>query len=90
MATESQENKDKPVKTVTLDFPYKFGTKEITECIFPVRPKAKALKGMSVTNPTADDQMIILGRVTNLSTPEIEDMDLQDFKKVNEVLQDFL
>jgi len=85
MATESQ-----PVKTVTLKYPYTFGDKNIKECNFIRRPKAKDLKGLSLTDMKADDQLLLLGKMTDLSTPELGEMDLADFQDVSEALASFL
>lgn len=88
MTTESQSQE--PVKTVVLKHPYEFGEKQINECIFTRRPKAKDLKGLKLNELEAEGQCILLGRVTNLTTPEIEEMDLADFQTVGEALASFL
>ncbi len=90
MVTENLKNKNKPVKVITLKHPYNFGSKQITQCIFERRPKAKDLKGLSLAKQLADDQFVLLGRVTNLSTPEIEEMDMEDAMVCMEAITDFL
>lgn len=79
-----------PVKTIKLGFPFDFGDRHITEVNFTRRPKAKDLKGINVSAMQADDTAILLGRITDLSTPEIEEMDLSDFTLLGNALADFL
>ena len=88
MSTETQ--KQKPIKVVKLEKPYKFGDKRITECIFEREPKAKDLKGLALGKGLTDDQYILLGRITNLSTPEIEEMSMGDAMLCISALEDFL
>ena len=92
MVAENRKEKstEEPIKIITLKHPYTFGTKQISECIFARRPKAKDLKGLKLGEGKVDDQFILLGRCTNLSTPEIEEMDLEDFTNVGQALTDFL
>ena len=93
MATESQDTnpRDGAVKVIELKHPFIFGKdKQITECIFHRRTKAKDLKGLKLANGMVDDQCVLLGRITNLSTPEIEELDLEDFSSVGTVVADFL
>lgn len=91
MTTESQnETSGTPIKTVTLKHPYNFGEKKITQCIFERRPRAKDIKGLALAKQMADDQYILLGRITNLTTPEIEYMDLEDVMIVMGELESFL
>ena len=93
MTTESQKQKEKEseaVAIITLKYPFKFGEKNITQCIFMHRPKAKDLKGLDLSSGRAEEQCKLLGRVTDLSTPEIEELDLEDFAIVGKKLATFL
>jgi len=86
MVTENQT----PIKTIKLEYPFEFGKEEITEVHVMRRPKAKDMKGINLQEMTADAQCKLLGRITNLMTPVIEEFDLADFKTLSEAVADFL
>lgn len=88
MTTESQKQ-EKPVKVVKLT-PYKFGTKEISELKILRKPKAKDLKGLAIAKGLADDQFVLLGRISDLTTPEIEEMGMGDSLLCIQAIEDFL
>ena len=88
MTTESQ--KPTPIKTIVLEYPFEFAKEQITEVNITRRPKAKDMKGINLQNFTADAQCVLLGRISDLSTPAIEELDLADFKRLSEEVSDFL
>jgi len=85
MTTESQ-----PVKTITLEFPVKVGDVEKGTINILRRPKAKDLKGLNMQAMQAEDVCKLLGRISDLSTPEIEEIDLKDFQSIGEAMKEFL
>lgn len=89
MVAENQDE-TKGIKKVTLEHPYTFGTKQITEINFLRRPKAKDMRGIIPQNMTVDETGLVLGRCTDLSTAEVLEMDLDDIALVNEALSSFL
>ena len=86
MTTESQE----PIKTITLEHPFKFGDENISQILILRRPKAKDLKGLNMQAMQAEDVCKLLGKISNLSTPQIEEIDLADFNSLGEAMKDFL
>lgn len=88
MTTESQHQE--PIKIVKLEHPYSFGQKEIGQVEFLRRPKTKDIKGLNRNNMTTADTLRVLANITPLSTPEMEEMDLDDFALVQEALLSFL
>lgn len=94
MVAENHKNKSgqvaEPVKIFKLQFPFAYGDTQITECKFMRRPKAKDIKGLKLSDQLADDQYILLGRITDLSTPVIEEMDMADAMSLIKELTDFL
>lgn len=86
MVTENQE----PIKVFKLDTPYSFGSKEITKVKFLRRPKAKDIKKVDIQAMSSVDTMRVLANITDLSIPEIEEMDLDDFNILSQELLSFL
>lgn len=89
MVAENQDEK-KSIKRIKLEHPYSVGSKQITEVNFTRRPKARDMKGINPQNMTMDESTLVLGRCTDLSTPELMEMDLDDMSLVGEALSDFL
>lgn len=93
MTTESRKSEsenEKPLKVIKLEKPYTFGEKKITEFKILREPKAKDMKGMQLAKGLADDQFILLGKISNLSTAEIEQMSMGDVMLCIKTLEDFL
>jgi hypothetical protein len=91
MTSESHKSEnEKALKVIKLSTPYTFGEKKISECRILREPLAKDLKGIQLAKGLADDQFILLGRISNLSTTEIENMTMGDVMLCMKTLEDFL
>ncbi len=88
MSTETQ--KQEPIKVIKLDYPVEFGDKTIDVLNIMRRPKAKHLIGLNMQAMQAGDVCKLLGKISDMSTPEVQEIDLQDFHKVGEALKAFL
>jgi hypothetical protein len=89
MTTESQKQ-EKPVKVVILSKPYTFGEKKIRELRIMREPLAEDLKGLAIGKGLADDQFVLLGRISDLSTSEIHKMSMGDSLLCIQAIEDFL
>ncbi len=90
MSTERQKTKREPISTHKLEKPFQFGTKEITEINIIKRPKGKHIKDIALGGMTGNDSALLLGRISDLETPEILEFELVDFRKASDLLADFL
>ena len=54
------------------------------------RPRIGDLRGMRDENPTIDEIMEIISRITEQPLPVIRQLDMADFVKVREVMENFL
>jgi len=92
MVTENQNpghpDEQKPVQTIQLEHPFEFGSETISELNILRRPKKKDMKGIKGLD--SDETALLLGRVSDLSTPQIEEMDLDDFALCSEALANLL
>lgn len=89
MATESQDKEFKePIKTIKFEIPLEFGSETITEINFLRRPKAKDMKGLDPRNLTIDQSMKLLANISDLSVPQIKEMDLDEFNVVSAEMAD--
>lgn len=89
MSTETQE-KPEPIKVIDLEYPIQIGKEEKAQLKIMRRPKAKDLKGLNMIQMQSEDVCKLLGRISDFSTPELEELDLMDFNKVGEVMKSFL
>lgn len=81
----------KPVKVIKLKHPFTVGEMEesVTEVIFKRRIKGKDMKRIG-ENPTFDDFLEILSRVTGMEPYYFDEMDALDLMDCVGVVTDFL
>lgn len=91
MTSKSHDSgNEKPVKVIKLSKSYTFGEKKISECKILREPLATDLKGLALGKGLMDDQFILLGRISDLSTVEIEKLTMGDAILCVSALDDFL
>ena len=88
MTTESQE----PIKIIKLKYPFMWGQDEqVTEIQIIRRPKAKDMKGLkSLKDMDMSDQNLMISRFTNLTPPQLDELDMEDFGELGKVIESFL
>lgn len=87
----ADEAAKEPVKSIKLKHPVSWTGGEVIDIVdFHRRVKAKDVKGMDLNNLRMEEQCKILANITNLETPQLYELDLEDMIEVGKVLQDFL
>ena len=54
------------------------------------KPKVRDMRIVSDVDNEVEKEMKLIGNLTNLTFEEIDEMDLDDYKKLQEALMDFL
>lgn len=73
---------DDGTKTLTLEYPFEYGTETITQLTFG-RPKGKHIKGNG-------NDLDFAAKLAGVAPQVMDQMDLWDIERMNEVIQGFL
>ncbi len=80
-----------PIATIELDDPLKEGSTTYDKILISHKPTLGDMYGISLSEDmSAADIALLLGRISNISTPAAKGITLLDLGKVMEALQPFL
>lgn len=74
--------------TITLNFPITLGTGETLDTLSVRRAKVKDIRKMSEHKNDADKEMHLLSALTGLVPEDLDNLDISDYAKLQEVMKD--
>ena len=74
--------------SITLTFPITLGTGETLDTLSVRRAKVKDIRKMSEHQNDADKEMHLLSALTGLVPEDLDNLDISDYAKLQEVMKD--
>lgn len=77
-------------QTIVLEHPIEYGSQTITEIVIERRLKTGDLTGISASNQSVDDLIMVASRLCGQPTKVLKEMDLEDSVKIIALVTEFL